>query len=95
MVVRVQSPWDELTGSQKEILRLLATAPLASAGDIAGFLSRTDSWVHSLLRALSKAGLVDATRLGVIGSAVDRWFIPEAAQLALGLTGKTWPNLVA
>lgn len=90
MVVSMQSPWDELTGSQKEILRLLATAPLASAGDIAGFLSRTDSWVHSLLRALSKAGLVDATRLGVIGSAVDRWFIPEAAQLALGLTGKTW-----
>ena len=90
MVADVDRVWDQLTAAQQRDLRILAGAPLASAGDLAGFLAQTDTGVHRRLRTLSEMGLVDSERLGVIGESTDRWFITEEAQRVLRLTGKTW-----
>ena len=83
-----------------DVLRILLWLPLASAGDIAGILSRP---VSSVLKALGrlrkirleKVSLVEWSQLGCTMGQRRRWYLAAWFLEQAGLSGATWHDEAA
>ena len=84
-----------LSRGTANVLRLLYWLPLASAGDIAGILSRPESSVLKAIRGLRRARLLEPAQLGCTMGQRQRWYLSYECLERAGLSGVTWHDEAA
>ncbi len=84
-----------LSKGTANVLRLLYWLPLASAGDIAGILSRSASSVLKAIRGLRRARLLEPAQLGCTMGQRQRWYLSYECLERAGLSGVTWHDEAA
>ena len=79
-----------LSDGAKALMPSLVELPLASAGDVAGFLNGDVPGAYARLWELHGSGLVDCHPLGATKAKVNRWWVTEHGLDVMGLGGLAW-----